>query len=205
MWQCNFPLSTQVSKQAILNEAVQPTHQQQVMQSLPDLVVKLIDPDVFKVVEMRKVRPCFCTFSDVESSADIFPPRLKFFQTLITNLRHSIQNSEKRKHSAFHAILESDLPASEKLDERLGHEAQTIILAGQTTTAWALTCAVCYILSDPQVLAQLRFELQAAIPDAENVDRADAFRYEKLESLPYLTGCIKESIRLSYGVSGRLA
>ncbi|KAI7369975.1 hypothetical protein KC336_g20954, partial [Hortaea werneckii] len=40
-----------------------------------------------------------------------------------------------------------------------------------------------------------------AIPDAKS---SDAFAYEKLERLPYLHGCVKEGIRFSYGISGRL-
>jgi cytochrome P450 len=48
---------------------------------------------------------------------------------------------------------------------------------------------------------KLRAELYEAI---RNVSAVNTFSFEKLERLPYLTGCIKEGIRLSYGLSGRI-
>lgn len=43
--------------------------------------------------------------------------------------------------------------------------------------------------------------MKEAIP---NVSESGAFNYEKLERLPFLTGCVKEGIRISDPVSGRL-
>jgi hypothetical protein len=45
----------------------------------------------------------------------------------------------------FHDILRSDLPAQEKVLDRLWQEGQTIIGAGTETTAWTLS-VVCDLL-----------------------------------------------------------
>ena len=100
----------------------------------------------------------------------------------------------------FHAVLQSDLPDYAKTTIRLEHEAQTVIGGGIVTTAWASTQSVFYILSNSDVRSRLLSELREAIPD---MSAPDAFAFEKLERLPYLTGCVKEGVRLSYGISGR--
>jgi cytochrome P450 len=83
----------------------------------------------------------------------------------------------------------------------MGHEAQTVIGAGLSTTAWALTTATFFILSNSEVLESLRAELLDAVPDFL---APDAFSFQKLETLPFLRGCVKEGIRLSHPVTSRL-
>lgn len=108
-------------------------------------------------------------------------------------------NEKKSSHQTiFDEVLASDLPEQEKDLDRLGDEAQTVMGAGLVTTAWSLAHATFYILNEPIVLQKLRTELFNAIPDL----RAP-LDWTKLEELPYLTGCIKEGIRLSYCVSAR--
>lgn len=105
-----------------------------------------------------------------------------------------------KKVTIFHEMIQSDLPDSEKYLRRLRDEAQTVIGAGLTTTAWSLTNGSFYVLDNPKVLEKLRKELWDAIPD---IHAPDAFAYSKLENLPYLRGCVREGIRLSLGVSAR--
>lgn len=100
----------------------------------------------------------------------------------------------------FHEMLTHDLPPEEFAKRRMRDEAQTVIGAGLTTTAWSLSNACFYIIESPEVQAKLRKELMDAIPD---IKAPDAFSYRKLEGLAYLTGCVKEGIRLGTGVSGR--
>jgi cytochrome P450 len=95
-------------------------------------------------------------------------------------------------------VLESDLPPEEKGLQRLGDEAQTIVGAGLETTAWALTHAMFHIINQPETLRKLQNELRTAIPDSTAV-----LDWPHLEELPYLGACIKEAVRLSYGVSTR--
>jgi cytochrome P450 len=97
-------------------------------------------------------------------------------------------------------MLTYDLPPEEFAKRRMRDEAQTLVGAGLTTTAWSLSNAYFYIIENRDIQANLRKELIQAIPDLQ---APDAFNFRKLESLPYLTGCVKEGIRLGTGVSGR--
>lgn len=98
----------------------------------------------------------------------------------------------------FHELLESDLPPQEKSVDRLADEAQLMIGAGLETTAWALTVTSFHLINNPVILKKLRAELEAAIP--KPTSELDSL---SLEQLPYLSACIREGIRLSYGVSAR--
>lgn len=97
-------------------------------------------------------------------------------------------------------MLTHDLPPEELGKRRMRDEAQTVVGAGLTTTAWSLSNTCFYVLESPLIQSKMRDELLAAIP---NLQAADAFDYRKLEKLPYLTGVVKEGIRLGTGVSGR--
>jgi len=99
----------------------------------------------------------------------------------------------------FHELLQGNVPASEKSVNRLVQEAQIIVSAGTETTAWCLSVITFHLLSNPAVLDRLRKELEAAIPDPDII-----VPVEKLEQLPYLTACIQEGLRLSYGLRTRL-
>ena len=105
------------------------------------------------------------------------------------------------RQTIFHEMLTQDVPSEELDPLRLRDEAQTIVGAGLTTTAWSLTNACFYIIEKPEIQDKLRQELTEAIPD---IHATDAFNYLKLESLPYLRGCVKEGIRLGIGVSARM-
>lgn len=100
----------------------------------------------------------------------------------------------------FHALLNSELPESEKSTRRLVDEAVTVVGAGSHTTAWAISVGSYYILSNPSILRKLKDELKTVNVDGGNGKHI----LSQLEKLPYLTGVIKESLRLSHGVSLRL-
>ena len=55
------------------------------------------------------------------------------------------------------------------------------------------------VLKDPNILSELKAELQQAIPRKES-----QLEWAELEKLPYLRGVIKETLRTSSWVSGRL-
>jgi cytochrome P450 len=59
--------------------------------------------------------------------------------------------------------------------------------------------ALFYLISVPETLRKLKMELKEAIQDPSAI-----IPLASLEQLPYLTACIQESLRLSYGVSTRL-
>ncbi|RAH76615.1 putative cytochrome P450 [Aspergillus japonicus CBS 114.51] len=95
----------------------------------------------------------------------------------------------------FHALLTSSLPEAERTDYRLTGDGLSLNTAGTETTAWTLTVATYYLLSQPKTLARLVEELESA--DATNRT------WNELEKLPYLSAVIAEALRLSYGVSPR--
>lgn len=95
-------------------------------------------------------------------------------------------------------LISSNLPPSEKETRRLQDEAQLVVAAGVTTTGWALSVATFHLLSNPDVLSKLRAELEDAIPDP-----AALLSWVELEKLPYLTGCVREAVRMAYAVTTR--
>lgn len=100
----------------------------------------------------------------------------------------------------FDKVLDSDLPEYAKTTVRLEHEAQTVIGGGIVTTAWTATHATFGILRNPEVHVKLLAELRETVPD---ISADNAFAYDKIERLPYLTGCVKEGVRMGVGLSGR--
>lgn len=107
---------------------------------------------------------------------------------------------EKEHQTIFYEIIHSDLPPIEKLPKRLEAEAATILGAGAVTTAWTLTVAIYHLTVQPQKLERLQNEIRSIMPDPYQ-----PAKLQQLERLPYLTCVIMESLRLSNGVSTRLA
>src|SRR5258706_12915519 len=77
------------------------------------------------------------------------------------------QATKEDQPTVFRALLNSDLPPQEKTVERLMHEGFTMVTAGEETTGYVLTIATCHVLNQPAILAKLKAELVAAIPDPD--------------------------------------
>lgn len=103
----------------------------------------------------------------------------------ILDCRATSKASDRK--TVFNALLESDLPTQEVSLTRLQHEAITVIGAGFETTKYALTVASFHIINAPSIYQHLRHELDAAIPDPNDIPALS-----ELEKLPYLTACIQE-------------
>ncbi len=123
------------------------------------------------------------------------------FKKQITDIKEGRNEAHKMVDhpTLFHEMLHSDLPPQEKTVNRLFQEAQVIIGAGILTTGWSLTVASFHIINNPDVFRKLRAELVDALPDLTT-----PLDWQMLEQLPYLNGCVKEGIRLAYGVASRL-
>jgi hypothetical protein len=94
----------------------------------------------------------------------------------------------------FHKLLKSDIDPQEKSVEHLAHEAQVFLAAGLETTALALAYRTFHITNNPEVNAKLWKKLEEAMPSpSAPVD------WPTFDQFPYLSGCVKESIRMSYG------
>ncbi|KAG7097741.1 hypothetical protein E1B28_005063 [Marasmius oreades] len=86
------------------------------------------------------------------------------------------------------------IPRQQLLDEAL-----SLQIAASDTTANTCMVGTYHILTKPRVQAALRRELDEAWSVSEGPPN-----YEKLEKLPYLTAVIKESLRLSIGITSAL-
>lgn len=99
--------------------------------------------------------------------------------------------SDQYVESLFHHVADSDMPASEKSEERLAKEAQLLLGGGTVTSARTISCATYYILTRPDVLKRLREELRQ--PMANWPTRVPS--WAELERLPFLQAVIKEALR----------
>ena len=123
------------------------------------------------------------------------------FRRTISALKEDHDETNKTVDHAtlFHEMLNSDLSPKEKSVNRMVQEAQVIIGAAILTTSWAGAIASFHIIDNPEIFKKLRAELEEAIPDPST-----QLDWQTLEPLPYLTGCVKEGIRLAYGIASRL-
>ncbi|KAL8720262.1 MAG: hypothetical protein Q9225_002860 [Loekoesia sp. 1 TL-2023] len=95
------------------------------------------------------------------------------------------------KSSLFRYIMNSDMPESERSDERLAKEAQVLLAGGTASTARTLTFISYYILSRPEVHSRLKQELRDTMATyPENIPS-----WADLERLSYLQALIKEGLR----------
>ncbi|CAG8959842.1 hypothetical protein HYFRA_00001751 [Hymenoscyphus fraxineus] len=116
------------------------------------------------------------------------------------NESKELGDKEKQPSTAvFRGILDSKLPPEELSPDRLQHEIQSVIGAGIETTMRALSVVCCHVLANPPILQRLQEELDREMPDASEIAH-----YDKLSQLPFLSACIEEGLRLSYGVAQRL-
>ncbi|KAF2141086.1 uncharacterized protein K452DRAFT_299132 [Aplosporella prunicola CBS 121167] len=82
---------------------------------------------------------------------------------------------------------------------QLKDEAYSFLAAAADTTGNAMSTATYHVLANKGIHSRLRDELVDAFPDPEA-----PLDFVALERLPYLTAVIKEGLRLSFGVPGRL-
>ena len=83
--------------------------------------------------------------------------------------------------------------------QELTADALLLLLAGTDSTAHTLVTATYGMLTNPDMLRNLKTELKQAIPDRDSV-----VEWAALEKLPYLRALVKESLRFVSGSPGRL-
>ena len=151
-----------------------------IMNSLPDRLVLWVDPKSKLLMDF--FRNCYAIAQRMLSETD------------------GEKYEEKEHPTIFYEIIHSDLPPSEKTPKRLEGEAAAVLGAGAVTTAWTLTVAMYHLTVNPEKMERLRAEIKEIMPDPHQ-----PAKLQQLERLPYLTAVIMESLRLSNGVSTRLA
>ncbi|KAJ5160940.1 uncharacterized protein N7482_007944 [Penicillium canariense] len=117
------------------------------------------------------------------------------------SIRASLEKGkqEPSKSVIVQALEDPTIPLQERTLDRLGDEGTTIIFAGTETTARALSVGMFHILNNKSILKKLREELDS-LPSVSN----GVYSHSQLESLPYLSGAVQESLRLSHGPAIRL-
>lgn len=93
--------------------------------------------------------------------------------------------------SLFHFIANSDMPHSERSEERLANEAQVLLGGGTASTARTIGFASYYILSRPKLHAALEKELWETMKEWP----IRVPTWADLEQLPLLQAILKESLR----------
>ncbi|EAW16200.1 cytochrome P450 [Aspergillus fischeri NRRL 181] len=83
--------------------------------------------------------------------------------------------------------------------DELHSNATVLMIAGYKTTETSLSALFYRLLSTPGVLEKLQTELFS------NFQSIDEITGKKLLSLPYLNGCVNESLRLTPAVAGKFA
>lgn len=102
------------------------------------------------------------------------------------------------RNSMIHEMVHSALPSSEKTFDHIFEEVATVTSAGFETTANVLRLILFHIYANDDILRRLRKELSSLQP-------SETATLKQLEQLPYLTSIIKEGLRLSPGISSRMA
>ncbi|KAI3008181.1 hypothetical protein CBS147346_2752 [Aspergillus niger] len=120
---------------------------------------------------------------------------LKMLKFAESCLKHYEEHGNTTSHPVVFENL-SSLPHDLKVTE-----AVDILIAGADTTASTLTAGFMHILSNPAIYAKLADALRGM--DITSNDPSAA-QLQELEKIPYLTACVKESLRIAMPVPGRL-
>ncbi|KAF4424084.1 Cytochrome P450 monooxygenase sdnE [Colletotrichum fructicola] len=107
------------------------------------------------------------------------------------------RKSDGSKAAVNHPIVLENLTSLS--DVALVGESLDLLVAGSDTSATSVTTALFEILRNPAIEKRLIEELDAAIPD-----KNDLPPLQTLEKIEYLTACVKEGIRLASAVPSRL-
>ncbi|KAI9642746.1 hypothetical protein NHQ30_008477 [Ciborinia camelliae] len=152
----------------------------QAINLLPEKLVIFLQPQMASVLQFNQAM--------TEQVQEIFRSR-----------ERGMTKEERKSDTVFSALLNSDLPPDEVSITRLQHEAISITGAGIETTMRALSVTSFHLIANPSILQRLHEELDKAIPNPSIIPP-----YDDLAQLPFLSACIEEGLRLSYGTSQRL-
>ncbi len=118
----------------------------------------------------------------------------------VSHIFEEKKDSVPEQTTIFHTLLQSDLPEHQKSLTRISDEAFVLTIAGTESTANVLTILTYHLLKNPEILSELRKELDAAIPDPKVISK-----WQDLEKLEYLNAVVKEALRISAIVTIRIA
>ncbi|KAL6702550.1 hypothetical protein ACN47E_001547 [Coniothyrium glycines] len=142
----------------------------------------------------------------------IFPIPILIFKEKCTSLVHSylerqkigdLKGSEDVKSVVIDMLIDPSSAKGHKVPshEQLTEEIIMLLSAGNDTTSDALIVGIWEICRNPEVHKRLETELSDVFP---SVDNTDIITLENLKDLPYLNAVIKETLRFSNPLPGRL-
>jgi cytochrome P450 len=125
---------------------------------------------------------------------------LQLLLAQINDLSHDPEKLKALPHNMtiYHRLLDADAYRDKKPPSAgsLYEEAQALMFGGADTVGNTLMVGTYYLLHNPAAQGKLKKELASVWPSLAGPEP----RVKDLESLPYLTAVIKESLRLSSGV-----
>lgn len=157
--------------------------------ALPHWILEKISPNVDKFSEMQKANQekIMRIVNDYNSgnNDDVEKPLAR----------------AKHHRTIFYDILDSQvLPPEEKTVERLADEAFGVVIAGGDTVGRVLANLFYHIHANPEWLEKVHQEVDCVMPTATTSPKLS-----DLENLTVLTATVKETLRISSLISGRLA
>lgn len=165
---------------------------------------------------LNNIPPRLMQLIDSKSSVMVFL-RERLYKQSSETLQRKSSVSKQERETIFDALLNPDLPPSEKTVERLSEEALILLGAGSETTANTMALCSYYLTKNKPVLERLREELRQVMHTPESSPA-----WSDLEKLPYLvriltpisidqmlmsyvkSAVVNETLRLAIGGSWRL-
>jgi len=149
---------------------------------LPSRIIEKISDPLAQIVKLKELAGSQTRAVDAEMKSGSWP-------------------KENSRRTIFHGLLTPNpdegyvVPPVESLKD----EGVSIMAAAADTTGNGMTVAAYNVLQNPAIYEKLKSELGEAFPHP-----SAPLDFQTLERLPYLTGVVKEGLRLSFGVVSRL-
>ena len=130
----------------------------------------------------------------------------EFVKLLENQIAELVENPSHLSHlphslTIYHSLLNPSFHPGHQIPSKksLYQESQVMMFAGADTTANALMILTHHLMQHPEKMDKLKKELETVWPNL-GPNGAGAPEVRELERLPYLTGVIKEGLRISSGV-----
>ncbi|RDA85958.1 hypothetical protein CP532_0835 [Ophiocordyceps camponoti-leonardi (nom. inval.)] len=161
--------------------------------------------DVMRFAHISRFAPYLVALPRLVSPramALLMPAKAALFrhlEAIFDHVRGTSRDAPGSSDTVITALTDPILPPHERSVSRLRDETWAIVGAGTETTARVLTVAAYHLGRNPDVARKLRAELCTVLPEVDSTAS-----WAELEQLPYLSGVVHESLRLAYGLTGRL-
>ncbi|KAE8336194.1 hypothetical protein BDV24DRAFT_142415 [Aspergillus arachidicola] len=133
------------------------------------------------------------------SSKGLWEAKRMIEQMARSSLEKDHEKDANSRKTIFDALCAESVRPEERTVARVRDEAMVVFGAGTETTARVLATGSYYLYRDKPRLEKLRAEIKTVMPDS-----TDHVSLAQLESLPYLTAVINESLRMAHSVIIRL-